>query len=257
MDVVSELVGVPESDRAELRRLSDLLVHRDEGSRDVPAEGVQAAVRLFGYYTELLAERRRAPRDDLTSALATVADSDGDRLADSEIVAFLFLMIVAGNETTTKLLGNCLYHAARHPVQLATVLDEPAAVPRWVEETLRYDASTQALARYLLRDVALHGTVAPAGSQLLLLIGSGNRDEAVFPHADRYDIDRDTTDMISFGGGRHYCLGANLARLEANVALDELVRRVRHVEVDASRAQRVHSINVRGFAHLPVRLVAR
>ena len=120
MDVISELVGVPESDRVELRRLSDLLVHRDEGSRDVPPDGVQAAVSLFGYYAELLAERRRAPKDDLTSALAAVAESDGDRLADSEIIAFLFLMIVAGNETTTKLLGNCLYHAGRNTDQVGS-----------------------------------------------------------------------------------------------------------------------------------------
>ena len=257
MDVISELVGVPDSDRAELRRLSDLLVHREEGSRDVPPEGIQAAVTLFGYYTDLLAERRRSSRDDLTSALAAVAEADGDRLADTEIIAFLFLMIVAGNETTTKLLGNCLFHASRHPDQLAAVLDAPARVAPWVEETLRFDASTQALARYLLKDVVVGDAVAPAGSQLLLLIGSGNRDESVFADADRYDIDRDTTNLISFGGGRHYCLGANLARLEANVALEELVQRVRAIEVDGDNARRVHSINVRGFAHLPVRLVAR
>ena len=257
MDVISELVGVPESDRAELRRLSDLLVHRNDGARDVPAAGVEAAVTLFGYYTELLAERRRAPRDDLTSALAAVAEEDGDRLGDHEIIAFLFLMIVAGNETTTKLLGNCVYWAARHPDQLQSVLDDPALVGLWVEETLRYDASTQGLARYLLKDVELHGEVAPAGSQLLLLIGSGNRDEAVFPAADQFDISRDTSSLISFGGGRHYCLGANLARLEANVALDELVRRIGGLDVDHGAAQRVHSINVRGFASLPVKLVAR
>ena len=257
MDVISELVGVPMSDRAELRRLSDLLVHREDGSRDVPPEGVQAAVTLFGYYGDLLAERRRAPQDDLTSALAAVADNDGDRLADNEIIAFLFLMIVAGNETTTKLLGNCVHHAVRHPDQLRAVLGDAARIPGWVEETLRYDASTQALARYLLTDLTVGDAVAPAGSQLLLLIGSGNRDEDVFAHADEYDIERDTSQLISFGGGRHYCLGANLARLEANIALEELVARVRNLDVDARGAQRVHSINVRGFAHLPVTVTAR
>ena len=118
MDVISELVGVPAADRAELRRLSDLLVHRAEDSRDVPPEGVDAAITLFGYYQQLLADRRRRPADDLTSALAAVADSDGDRLSDSEIVAFLFLMIVAGNETTTKLLGNCVFWGGRNPDQL-------------------------------------------------------------------------------------------------------------------------------------------
>ena len=256
MDVIAELVGVPAADRSELRRLADLLVHRDENSRDVPKQGVDAAVTLFGYYTGLLAERRRSPRDDLTSALAT-AELDGDRLSDAEIIAFLFLMIVAGNETTTKLLGNCVYWAARHPDQLASVWTDPNRVTSWVEETLRYDSSTQLLARYLLRDVALHDRIAPAGSQLVLLLGSANRDPAVFADADRYDLDRDTTQMLSFGGGRHYCLGANLARLEANVVLRELITRSRGLTVDEHGARRVHSVNVRGFAHLPVRIEAR
>ena len=256
MDVISEMLGVAPSERQELRRLADLLVHRDDGARDVPPEGVEAFFAVHAYYTDLLADRRRNPRDDLTSALL-VAEIDGDRLRDNEIIAFLLLMIVAGNETTTKLLGNALYWAHHFPAQLRSVLADAARVPRWVEETLRYDGSTQLLARYLLEDVELHGQRAPAGSQLVLLIGSANRDEAVFPHADVFDLDRDTSQMASFGGGRHYCLGANLARLEANVALDELVRRVRGVEVHAEQAARVHSVNVRGFASLPVTLQAR
>lgn len=258
MDVISQFVGVPVSDRAELRRLADLVVHREDGSRDVPQEGIDAAIALFGYYADLLAERRRAPADDLTSALALAhADVDGDRLSDQEIIGFLFLMIVAGNETTTKLLGNCVFWGNRHPDQLSSVLQDPTRVTPWVEETLRYDTSTQLLARYLHADVALHGRVAPAGSQLVLLLGSANRDPDVFPDPDRYDLDRDTSPLLSFGAGRHYCLGANLARLEARVALEELVKRVRAIEVDEAGAQRVHSVNVRGFAHLPVTVMAR
>lgn len=256
MDIVSELVGVPPADRAELRRLADLVVHRDGITRDVPPEGVDAAMSLFGYYSQMLADRRRRPADDLTSALAT-AEVDGDRLTDSEIVGFLFLMIVAGNETTTKLLGNCLYWGWRNPDQLASVLADPARVPLWVEETLRYDPSSQMVARLLQEDLELHGRVAPAGSQLLLILGSANHDAAVFPDPERYDLDRDTSQLVSFGGGRHYCLGANLARLEANVALAELVSRVASIEVDEAGAQRVHSVSVRGFAHLPVHLGAR
>lgn len=256
MDVISEMVGVPRADRAELRRLADLLVHRADGERDVPKAGVEAATALFSYYTELLAERRRAPRADLTSALAE-ADIDGDRLTDAEIIGFLFLMIVAGNETTTKLLGNAVYWAAENPAELAKVRADPGRVPDWVTETLRYDGSTQLLARYLLHDVPLHDRVAPAGSRLVLLLGSANRDAAVFPDADRFDLDRDTSQLASFGGGRHYCLGANLARLEARIALEELMTRVADIAVDEAGAERVHSINVRGFAHLPVTAVPR
>ena len=256
MDVISELMGVPAEDRPELRRLSDLVLHREDGSHDVPKEGMDAAVTLFGYYAGLLAERRRKPADDLTSALTQVK-VDGDRLTDQEIIGFLFLMIVAGNETTTKLLGNCVYWGARNPDQLATVFADPSRVPRWVDETLRYDTSSQLVARYLRKDVALHGRVAPAGSQLVLLLGSANRDPAVFPDPGRFDLDRDTSQLVSFGGGRHYCLGANLARLEAKVALTELMSRVDRIDVDDAGVRRVHSVNVRGLAHLPVTLQAR
>lgn len=251
MDVVSELMGVPQDDRAELRRLSDVVLHRPAGLRDVPQAGLDAAMALFTYFQNMVAQRRRTPSDDLTSALVE-AEVDGDRLTDAEIVGFVFLMIIAGNETTTKLLGNALYLAHRYPDQLARVLNDPSLVPAWVEETLRFDTSTHVLARYLTADVERHGQVAPAGSQLVLLLASANRDSAVFPDPDRYDLDRDTSQLISFGAGRHYCLGANLARLEARVALSELVARAALIEVDEAGAERVHSPNVRGFAHLPV-----
>ena len=259
MDVISELMGVPEADRDELRRLADVVVHRDEGVRDVPTEGMEAALHLVGYYAEMLAERRRRPAEDLTSALM-VAEIDGDRLSDEEIIGFLFLMVVAGNETTTKLLANAVFHAHRHPDQLRSVLADPDRVPLWVEETLRYDSSTQMLARHVTRDVEVHGRTVPQGSQVLLLLGAANRDPYVFTDPDRYDLDRDPAELgqlVSFGGGRHFCLGANLARLEARVALRELVRRVGSVEVDESDAVRVHSVNVRGFASLPVRTELR
>ena len=169
-------------------------------------------------------------------------------------------MVVAGNETTTKLLGNALFHLSAHPDQRQRVFDDPGWIEPWIEETLRYDTSSQMLARHLLADVELHGRVAPAGSKLLIVLGSANRDERVFDRPAVYDITRDPAELsqlLSFGGGRHFCLGANLARLEARIALEELVRRVRTVEVDRDRAVRVHSINVRGFAELPVTVEAR
>ncbi len=130
-------------------------------------------------------------------------------------------------------------------------------VDDWVEETLRYDTSSQMLARKVVKDVELHGRRVPAGDRMLLLVGSANRDPRVFADADAYDLDRDTSQLVSFGGGRHFCLGANLARLEARIALTEFVRRVRSYEVDHANAERVHSVNVRGFASLPVRVEVR
>ncbi len=268
MDVISEMMGVPEADRTEIRRLADLVVHREPGVRDVPREGMEASLTLVGYYADMVAQRRRQLTSDLTSALVT-AELDGDRLSDDEVIGFLFLMMVAGNETTTKLLGHALFHLTRHPEQYAAVFAGPddAAdvgiddlVARWVEETLRYDTSSQMLARHLRRDVELHGRVAPAGSKAVLVLGSANRDDRVFSDPDRYDIGRDQDELgrsLSFGGGRHFCLGANLARLESRIALGALVRRVRAVEVAHDECVRVHSVNVRGFASVPVRMEAR
>ncbi|MGA8726111.1 MAG: cytochrome P450 [Acidimicrobiales bacterium] len=251
MDVISELVGVPTTDRAELRRLADLVLHRDEGVFDVPPSGMEAALELVTYYQEMVGERRAHPRADLTSELLE-AEIDGDRLTDDEVIAFLFLMVVAGNETTTKLLGNAVYWAWRYPDQRAKPFDDPARIPDWVEETLRFDGSTQMVARVTRAPVEVGGLTIGEGERVLLLIGSANRDEGVFDRADAYDLERDTQKMVSFGNGRHFCMGAPLARLETRVALEELARRVRTYEIDESGAERVHSINVRGFATLPI-----
>lgn len=259
MDVISEMMGVPEPDRDEVRRLADLVVHREDGVYDVPEAGMAAALELIGYYSDLLEQRKRQPTEDLTSALLQAA-IDGDRLDDHEIIAFLFLTVVAGNETTTKLLGNALFHLSAHPAQKQAVLGDLDLVAPWIEETLRFDTSSQMLARYLRKDVALHGKVAPAGSKLVLVLGSANRDERVFTRAGDYDVHRDkdeVSQLISFGGGRHFCLGAHLARLEARIALEELVRRVRSFDVDREAAVRVHSTNVRGFASLPIEVEMR
>ncbi|CAM3455906.1 cytochrome P450 [Nocardioides dubius] len=260
MDVISEMMGVPVDDRDEIRRLADLVVHREEGVRDVPVAGMEASLHLVAYYAEMVTARRAHPTDDLTSALCQ-AEIDGDRLDDEEIIAFLFLMVVAGNETTTKLLGNALFHLAAHPEQARAVLAPGAdLVDVWIEETLRFDTSSQMIARHLLADFELDGVVAPAGSKVMIVLGSANRDERVFTDADRFDLHRDKDELaqlVSFGGGRHFCLGANLARLEARIALAELVRRVGRIDVDHDAAVRVHSTNVRGFASLPIRVEAR
>jgi hypothetical protein len=250
MDVISEMIGVPRSDRAELRRLADLLMHRVEGFNDVPPEGVEAAFAMAGYFEDMVRTRRSRPAGDLTSALLA-ADVGGDRLVDDEIISFLFLMVVAGNETTTKLLANAWYWGWRFPDERAKVLDDPGRIPDWVEETLRYDTSSQMLLRVTTGDVELHGHVLPDGERVLLLVGSANRDPRCFDDPDRYDIDRDTSKLVSFGSGRHFCLGAALARLEGRVGLQELLKRIDGYEIDPVGVERVHSINVRGFARLP------
>jgi cytochrome P450 len=258
MDVISEMLDVPKADRAELRRLSDLLIHREEGVTDVPPSGIEAALNLVVYYADMIADRRANPGEDLISALCA-AEIDGDRLTDDEITAFLFLMVVAGNETTTKLLAHAWYWAWRNPDERAKVFADPGRIPDWVEETLRYDTSSQLLARVTTQDLELHGQVVPKGDRIVLLAGSANRDERAFPDPDRFDLDRDreTVGIASFGVGRHFCMGASLARLEGRVVLEELLARVRSYEIDPAGAERVHSVNVRGFAHLPTTVEVR
>jgi len=256
MDVISELVGVPTSDRAEVRRLADLLVHRDEGMNDIPVEGLEAALSLAGYYADMVADRRRHEHDDLTWSLLQ-AEIDGDRLTDDEVISFLFLLVVAGNETTTKLLGNAWYWGWRHPDELRKPMIDPSRVPDWVEETLRFDTSTQMILRVTRAAVSVRGVDIDPGRRVLLLIGSANRDEEVFADPDVYDLDRNTQNLISFGAGRHFCMGAALARLEARVALTELLARIKSYDVDPSGMRRVHSINVRGLAALPTTVTPR
>ena len=257
MDVISELIGVPAADRDELRRLADLVLHREDGIDDVPPAGIDASLTLVGYYADMVAGRRRQPTDDLTSALVA-AELDGQRLSDDDIIGFLFLMVVAGNETTTKLLGHAWYWAWRHPGERAKPFADPARIPDWVEETLRYDTSSQFIVRTAADDIALHGGVIPRGDRVVLMLGSANRDPRAFAEPDRFDLDRaHDVQLASFGVGRHFCLGASLARLEARVALEELVARVADYDVDEAGARRVHSANVRGFSALPTTVTLR
>ncbi|KKW64557.1 cytochrome P450 [Mycolicibacterium elephantis] len=252
MDVISELMGVPEADRAQVRAWADGVMHRDEGVTDVPPAAVEASINLIVYYQEMVAERRKKPTDDLTTALLE-AEIDGDRLTDDEILGFMFLMVIAGNETTTKLLANAAFWGHRNPDQLTPVYADLDRVPLWVEETLRYDTSSQILARTVVGDLTLYDTKIPDGDVVLLLPGSAHRDERVFDDPDKYLIGRDIgSKLMSFGSGAHFCLGAHLARMEARVALTELFKRIRGYEVDEANSVRVHSSNVRGFAHLPI-----
>ncbi len=254
MDVISELMGVPEPDRVRVRAWADGVMHRDEGVTDVPASAVKASINLMVYYQEMIAERRKKLTDDLTSALLE-AEIDGDRLTDEEVLGFMFLMVIAGNETTTKLLANAAFWGHKNPDQLTPVYADVSRVPLWVEETLRYDTSSQILARTVSGELNLYDTTIPEGDILLLLPGSAHRDERVFDSPDDYLIGREIgPKLLSFGSGAHFCLGAHLARMEARVALTELVKRIRGYQVDEANSVRVHSSSVRGFAHLPMTL---
>ena len=251
MDVVSEMLGVPREDRDMLRAWSDDVVHREEGISAIPAAGVEAAKNLLQYLMELMKGARGTARNDLTADLLE-AEVDGDRLSDREIVGGLFLMVIAGNETTTKLLGNALYWIWKWPDQRARIRADPKLIQGWVDETLRFDSSTQALARTVAEEFESYGQRVRVGEKVLIVLGSANRDERLWTDPEVFDITRDTSQMVSFGHGVHFCLGAPLARLEARVALEEIQSRLPDFSLDDNRLVRVHSSNVRGFAAMPL-----
>ncbi|MFG2016962.1 cytochrome P450 [Actinomadura geliboluensis] len=253
-DVISELVGVPEADRGMVRDLGMAVMYRDEAGTDMPPEALQAIGTLVGYYTELTIERSKERRDDLLSGLIDAAE-DEDRLTPEEIVGVLILLVGAGIETTMLTLGNAWHAAWLHPEQRAKAFG--GRIADWVEETLRWDPPSQALARTTTEDVELHGVTIPADSRVLLLAGAANHDPAVFTDPERFDLDRDTGQSLAFGNGRHHCLGMNLGRMEARLALGEITGTVADFEIDIDRAVRVRSSNDRGFASLPTRVTAR
>lgn len=244
LDVISELMGVPSSRRHKVRRTESILLRHDLATT-LTESGLRGLLSLGDYYASVVAQRRAEPRDDLVSAL--VADGD---LTDEEIVAFLFLLIGAGSETTTHLLCAAWYWAWRNPEQREIAFD--GGVPQWVEESLRYDTPAHGTARRLTGPTELHGVLVPRDAKMWVLIGSANRDEDVFPDPDVYDLGRDTSRAISFGVGRHYCLGAALARLEGRITLEELTKAVApdyHIHQEGIR--RTAHGNVRGMISLP------
>jgi len=252
--VIADLLGVPREDRDSFRRWSTQLIQSQPQSPRIGG-ALEAAAALYDYFASFLAERRIRPRDDLMSALVE-AEVEGQRLSEDELLGFCFLLLVAGHETTTNLLSNSLVVLAGEPDARHAMADDPQLLPRAVEELLRYDSPVQGLSRTLTRSTTMHGQDLEPGDVVLLLFGSANRDEQVFPAADRLDIHRSAEQHLALGHGVHFCLGASLARLEARSALQALLSRHRDWEVDEESAVRLQSGPIRGFATLPFRPIA-
>ena len=236
--IVMEMLGVPAERSAEFRRWSNAVVSGGSGVADVGADAEIDAMREF--FAGVLADRRKSPGDDLISRLLA-AESQGERLTERQLLNFCALMLIAGHETTTSLIANTVYCLESVPGLLDLARrDDRAAVPRVVEEVLRYASPVQSVLRFAVADVELRGRRIKAGDTVFPFIGSANRDEAEFPQPDRFDIQRPTGRGLAFGHGIHYCLGAPLARLETTVVVSEMLRRftgkwlVRDVDADTS-----------------------
>ena len=235
--VISEMLGIPAADRARFARMSNDLIAAGTGI-DPATSGAerrrrsQEVTALFdAYLNELFAAKRQAPGDDLTSGLL-LRNEEEENLSPEELTHNVRLLFMAGHETTVNLIGNALVALARHPHQLAKLRRRPELMPQAVEEFLRFDSSVQQLPRVAQADVEIGGHQILAGQMVVLLLGSANRDGGAFENAQALDIERPFKRSKSFGGGAHFCLGAQLARIETEIALKALLARIPRFEID-------------------------
>jgi cytochrome P450 len=253
--VITALLGVPGEDRARFRRLAEALtgVLEVRWTEQESRLAHEAALELEDYFGRLVALRRARPRDDLVSALAAAHEAGGEQLSGAELLGNLALLLVAGFETTTNLLANGVVLLLDHPAHARRLREDGALAAAYVEEILRLDSPVQLTERYTSRPVVLGGVTVPADAELVLLLGAANRDPRRFGDPDVFDPDRPRNAPLSFGAGAHYCLGAPLARLEAQVALPELLRRFPGM-APAARPVRRPRMNLRGWADVSVTL---
>lgn len=255
MRVIGMLLGIPEQDQEAIREQIDAGLRLEEGADGIPAaaEAAEASGELFGEYIDWRADH---PSDDLMTELlnAEFEDEAGATrtLTRPEILMYVSLLAAAGNETTTRLIGWTGKVLAEHPDQRREIATDRSLVPNAIEEILRFEAPSPIQSRYVGRDAEHYGQTVPEGSAMVLINGSGNRDERKFPDGDRFDIHRRIDHHLSFGYGLHFCMGAALARMEARVALDEVLKRWTDWEVDYDHAVQARTSTVRGWEQLPV-----
>ncbi|RPK47074.1 cytochrome P450 [Streptomyces sp. ADI93-02] len=251
MTVICELLGVPDIDRDAFRLLSNAIVTPESPEKE--NEAVQA---MGAYLDTLIADKRRAPGDDLMSALIQAHDDDGDRLSPDELVGMAFLLLVAGHETTVNLIANGVRALLDHPDQLALLRARPELIDNAVEEMLRYDGPVgTATFRFSREPVTVGQVVIPKGEAVLVALGSGDRDPDRYPDPDTFDIRREAQGHLAFGHGIHFCLGAPLARMEGRIAIRALLERCPGLvrDPDGGEPDWLPGLLLRGVRHLPVR----
>ncbi|HEY2429598.1 MAG TPA: cytochrome P450 [Acidimicrobiales bacterium] len=254
MRTIGMLLGIPEQDQEAIRDQIDAGLRLEDGT--MPETAPDFGAHQTTAFAEYVDWRARHPSDDLMTELlvAEFEDEMGEsrRLSRTEVINFVNLLAAAGNETTTRLIGWTGKVLAEHPDQRQAVVDDRTLVPGAIEELLRYESPSPVQARFVTTDVEVQGTVVPEGSAVLLLNGSGNRDDRKFPDGDRFDVRRKIDHHLAFGYGLHFCLGAALARLEGRVALDEVLARFPRWDVDYDHAVQARTSTVRGWERLPV-----
>jgi cytochrome P450 len=260
LQIIAEMLGVESARRDDFKQWSNRLVASISGSgrgQDPTTNGFAETIgALCTYVQGVAAERRRAPSDDLISLLVSAQEGEVE-LTDAELAFFVMLLLVAGNETTTNLIGNATNALLRHPEQLTRVRADRSLLPSLVEEALRYDSPAQFVFRRATCDVEIAGGVIPANQHVVALIGSANRDERQWgPSAAAFEVGRDTQGHLAFGLGNHFCLGAALARLEAQIALGALIDELPQLQASNASVEYIDSYLVRGPRTLMLRRAA-
>ena len=253
--VIAEMLGVDPADRADFKRWSDLAV-MNFNPLLTPVERqevAEAGAAFDAYFRAAIAERRERPRDDLVTHLVT-AEEKGDRLTEDEIVRMCGLLLAAGNVTTTDLIGNGMLALLRNPAELAKLQTDPSLIKNAVEEMLRYDPPVTQTGRTPLSDIEIDGVTIAAGQSITPMLAAANRDPAAHPEPDRFDITRTDIQHLSFGGGVHFCVGAPLARMEAQTAVGALVKRFPAIRLAESPLEWCRVPGFRGLQRLPVYL---
>lgn len=249
--VIAEILGIDPERYDEFKHWSDIAILRATGNPQANQydEIAGNAAEFHEFFARLVEERRAglSGGDGLISNLASQ-----QKLSTRELLSLSRLLLVAGNETTTNLIGNMLLALLRHPSEMEKVLADPRLLPAAIEETLRYDAPVQLLRRRVTRGVEVDETMIPAGSMVVPLLGSANRDEEAFPAPDHFDLTRQARGHVAFGAGPHYCLGAHLARLEAKIALEAVLTQLRGLRLKDDQLTRANSMQLRGLAGLSV-----
>ena len=254
MRVIGMLLGIPEADQEAIRDRADANIRVRAGEKmHVAEKQLDIGIEMF---TEYIEWRAQHPSDDLMTSLLTaeLEDEHGEtrRLTREEVLTYVTVVAGAGNETTTRLIGWAGKVLADFPDERRKLVEDPSLIGNAIEELLRFEPPAPHAARYVTEDVEYHGSTVPAGSAMLLLMGSANRDERKFDDPDRFDVTREVRGHLSFGFGLHFCLGAALARLEGRIALEEVLKRFPEWTVDLSRARLSPTSTVRGWETLPV-----
>jgi hypothetical protein len=253
--VIAEMLGVPGEDQDRFRSWSEALAHTVDPAmtEDTAARAAVAGLEFMDYFHELSEERRKRPRADLLSALVAEEDA-GDRLSADELVANCILLLIAGHETTTNLIGNGTLALLRDPDELARFRADPDLAKPAIEEILRYDSPVHLTGRGAHADVEVGGVTVRAGERVTILLAAANRDPAAFDRPDRLDLTRADNRHLAFSSGPHFCLGAALARLEGQIALSTMVTRFPALELDDERLEWNPTVTLRGLQRLPVAL---